>query len=425
MPGGEPLQVMVCSTGAAGLSGVRRAVRLANRRAAAGRRLRLLLDPRLVRDTVGIDPGVRVVELADPDPGNRYLCREQADADRVFETLLAHGWQSQPVTLTFVGCAALALTVVRARRLLGLFRDATIETVDLEPLTGTVAGTPSEVFARWAAGYVRRYAGTVLRADGTPLSRVSVVIPLFDHEQRVHEAVASVRRDLPEAEIVVVNDGSADLATNRLFDGLSGVVKVSQESQGLSAARNAGIRHGHGDYVVPLDADDTIRPGFLDAARRALDGNADLAYLVGYTQYTGPRHTTYAPAGFIPELSLFMHTHGRATGMYRKEVLQGVGGYDRRFPTSEDWEIQIALYRAGHLTDVLPIVAHRSQGDADRVQSALDERIRHRPVQQIMRKHLPMLDAGDLRVGMLVLAHLWDTEYEPCLPSPPWRSLPV
>jgi GT2 family glycosyltransferase len=354
-----------------------------------------------------------LIELDPRRPGHWYFCEEHADADRVFDTLIARGFEAQPAALIFVGCPALALTVVRARRLLGLFPNATIETTGPEAATGGSVGTLVEVFTRWAAHYVQRHVTTVLGDLAVAPGRVSVVIPLFNQGRYVHEAIASVRRDLADAEIVVVNDGSTDRETNAVFAGLTGVTKVSQENQGLSAARNTGIRHSTGTYVVPLDADDLIKPGFLATARRALDGNPELAYVVGYSEYIGLLQLTYSPAGFIPELNLFLHTHGKTTGMYRRDALGGIGGYDPRFPAFEDWELQVALYRAGHQTDVLPIVAHLYRRHADSMSFTVSNAIRHRLVQQIMRKHLPMLGVDDLHTGMLVLVHMWKTEYEP------------
>jgi hypothetical protein len=105
---------------------------------------------------------------------------------------------------------------------------------------------------------------------------------------------------------------------------------------------------------VPLDADDQVASGFLASARAALDRHPDIAYLAGYARYTGLLNHTYVPAGFIPELSLFLHTDGKVAGMYRKAALEQVGGYDEDFSAFEDWDVQVALHRAGFQTDIIP-----------------------------------------------------------------------
>jgi glycosyltransferase involved in cell wall biosynthesis len=406
--------VYVCAGGRVTSADLWHVVQLANRRATGDSAVSIVLEPHLAGPNLGLDPGVAIVEARAARPDHMYFCDEQADADRIYDTLTEREWHNEPITFTFVGCTPLALTVVRARRLLGLFRDATIMTDGRAAPDRADAGTLPDVFTRWAGGYVHQFARSVLSAgDARRSGQISVVIPLFNQGRYIREAVASVRRDLPAAQIVVVNDGSTDPTTNRIFDRLRGVTKVSQRNQGLSAARNAGIRHSTGRYVVPLDADDLLPPGFLDAARRALDANPELAYVVGYARYTGLLDQVYAPAGFIPELNLFIHTHGKATGMYRKDVVQSVGGYDPRFNAFEDWELQVALHRAGYQTDVLPVEGQYYRRHAASMSFTYSNHIRHELVQQIMRKHLPMLDADDLHTGMLVLAHLWKTAYEP------------
>lgn len=412
-------RVVVCVSCNAPDIEVRRAVKLANDRAASGHSVDMVLDSAVAALATGMRPDVQLVELGEPPPAYRYFCTEQADADRLFNSLLAGGHQMRPVVLLFVGSAALAITVVRARRLLGLFLNATIELPDHEPAAPTPPGTLAEVFTRWAARYVRRHATTTLRsevagANPTPAADdVSVIIPLYNQGEYVLEAIASVRDGLPKAEIVVVNDGSTESRTNEVFANLTDVVKVAQDNKGLSAARNSGIRHSTGSFIVPLDADDTIRPGFLRAAYRALEGNPDLDYVVGYSQYTGLLNLVYAPAGFIPELNLFVHTHGKVPGMFRRAALDRVGGYDVQFRAFEDWEVQIALHRAGQQTDVIPIIGHNYRRHADSMSFAVSNRIRDHLVHQIMRKHHAMLDIEELRIGMLVLAHFWKNEYEP------------
>ena len=369
----------------------------------------------LIADPAATAPGngVTVVPLADSDTGNWYFCREQQDADRLYRTLLAHSWDPSPARLIFVGCPALALTVVRARRLLGRFRAAVIELAGPEQAPTRAPAEVDEIFTRWAADYVSRHAQSVLPDRATVDGLVSVVVPLFNQGRYVLEAIASVRRDLPEAEIVVVNDGSTDPETRKIFAGLTGVLKVDQDNQGLSAARNAGIRRAAGDFIVPLDADDTLEPGFLRTARRALAGNPDLAYLASHSRYTGLLDLTYVPAGFIPELNLFLHTHGKAPCMFRREAIEAVGGYDPRFRAFEDWEIQVALHRAGRATDVLPVVGHRYRRHADSMTFTVSNGIRGELVRELMDKHLPMLGLDDLRTGMLVLAQLWKSGHEP------------
>ncbi len=89
----------------------------------------------------------------------------------------------------------------------------------------------------------------------TPL--ISCIVPVFNGEATVLEAVASIRaQTYDRIEIVVVDDGSTD-RTSALVRGLGADVRyVWQANAGPIAARNTGIRSSSGDFLAFLDADD-------------------------------------------------------------------------------------------------------------------------------------------------------------------------
>lgn len=105
--------------------------------------------------------------------------------------------------------------------------------------------------------------------------RLSIIIPIYNVSKWLGRCIASVRNQglAPEDyEIIAVNDGSTDDSMQVLADFVareaqSGVktapiIIVNQENQGLSAARNAGFRQAHGNYVWWIDSDDTIEACF-------------------------------------------------------------------------------------------------------------------------------------------------------------------
>ncbi|HEY2830019.1 MAG TPA: glycosyltransferase, partial [Thermoanaerobaculia bacterium] len=71
--------------------------------------------------------------------------------------------------------------------------------------------------------------------------RLSVVIPCYDDGEYVIDAVASVERNAPDAELIIVDDGSAQARTREVLDAMraAGHRVIEQPSSGLSAARNA------------------------------------------------------------------------------------------------------------------------------------------------------------------------------------------
>ncbi len=110
---------------------------------------------------------------------------------------------------------------------------------------------------------------------------VSVVIPCYNQAHFLGEAIESVlAQSYPHLEIVVVDDGSPD-NTEEVAARYPGVRYVRQENQGLAAARNTGLRHSRGDYLVFLDADDRLLPEAVEAGLEHLHAHPECAFAFG------------------------------------------------------------------------------------------------------------------------------------------------
>ena len=90
--------------------------------------------------------------------------------------------------------------------------------------------------------------------------KVSVVIPVYNVRLYLERCVQSVlRQTYKDLEIILVDDGSKD-DSGKLCDQLAlsdqRIRVIHQENQGLSGARNTGIRQATGEYIIFLDSDD-------------------------------------------------------------------------------------------------------------------------------------------------------------------------
>lgn len=98
--------------------------------------------------------------------------------------------------------------------------------------------------------------------------KVSVVIPVYNTEKYVRQAVESVMyQSLKELEIIIINDGSTDgslSAVEKLSNTDQRIQIYSQANQGLSIARNVGISHAHGEYIYFMDSDDLLEEDALE-----------------------------------------------------------------------------------------------------------------------------------------------------------------
>ena len=97
--------------------------------------------------------------------------------------------------------------------------------------------------------------------------KASVIIPCWNVEKWVEDAVNSVLRNtFSDFEVIAVDDGSTD-STGTILERLAAaderVRVVHQSNRGLSGARNGGLDVARGEYVFFLDGDDTFEPEFL------------------------------------------------------------------------------------------------------------------------------------------------------------------
>lgn len=124
--------------------------------------------------------------------------------------------------------------------------------------------------------------------------KISIIIPVYNVKEYLEDCVASVLQMKAEKEIVLVDDGSTD-GSGELCDALGKVhgevAVIHQKNGGLSAARNTGIRHSTGDFVMFLDSDDFIDPVETDAMLRGLKEETQVAMGLYQNYYAAEKKT--------------------------------------------------------------------------------------------------------------------------------------
>jgi len=97
---------------------------------------------------------------------------------------------------------------------------------------------------------------------------ISVIVPIYNAEKYLEKCLASITRQTYTClEIILVDDGSND-QSKKICDSYAKkderIQVIHKENQGVSAARNDGIKKATGDYIAFIDADDYIFPEYFD-----------------------------------------------------------------------------------------------------------------------------------------------------------------
>ena len=101
----------------------------------------------------------------------------------------------------------------------------------------------------------------------------SIIVPCYNAADSIERCLASIRGQSTDCEVIVVDDGSTD-ETWTILDNFSSkdkqIVLVHQDNGGVSTARNAGLEHASGEWVLFCDADDSFKPGALSHLSQCL-----------------------------------------------------------------------------------------------------------------------------------------------------------
>lgn len=189
---------------------------------------------------------------------------------------------------------------------------------------------------------------------------VSVVVPCFNHghflKYTIQSVLASYYKDL---EIIIVDDGSTDdsrIIAEELTTMFSNVYYLFQENSGPSAARNNGISQAHGQYILPLDADDLIGPNYIGEAVKVLNSRPDVKVVYAEAEKFGAVNKRWNLKPFSP-IALAMDNMIYVSAIYRKSDWTRVGGYtEDPVLVREDWEYWIKLLKDGGEVVKLPFV---------------------------------------------------------------------
>jgi glycosyltransferase involved in cell wall biosynthesis len=184
--------------------------------------------------------------------------------------------------------------------------------------------------------------------------QISVVIPAYNCASYIEVAIQSALTQLG-CEVIVVDDGSTD-HTARVVNALicSGLRYVYQPNQGVSVARNHGIRLAKGQFIAFLDADDWFLPGKLVQQADLLMGNSNLGLVQSGWQRVDEQGRVLReikPWEKTPQLTLETWLRFKpvlpSALMIRRDWLEKVGGFDSELEAAEDVDLVCRLALAG------------------------------------------------------------------------------
>lgn len=188
---------------------------------------------------------------------------------------------------------------------------------------------------------------------------VDVVVPVFNGETFIAEALRSIQQQtFPAARIIVADDGSTDGTANVVESFMRADERVTYlklPHTGVSAARNAGIAASSAQFIAFLDADDIWLPEKLERQINTLErGELKAGFVHSSYFFINVRGERLPDQNVVPPkqrgdifmpllLDDYVLSGSASSVLVRRDVLDKAGRFDERLFHGEDWDLWIRL----------------------------------------------------------------------------------
>ena len=182
--------------------------------------------------------------------------------------------------------------------------------------------------------------------------KVSIIIPCYNQGRYVAEAIQSaLDQTYKNIEIVCINDASTDNTRDevaKLAEEHKDIIVFIEnpENKGVIYSRNRAIDTCSGEYILPLDADNMIKPTYVEKAVKILDENPKVGVVYCRVERFGKNKGEWALGNFDTDM-LFCNCVENCS-MFRKTDFLVVGQYKQYMKNGlEDWDLLLSFIDKG------------------------------------------------------------------------------
>ena len=178
---------------------------------------------------------------------------------------------------------------------------------------------------------------------------ISVIVPCYKQADLLPETLESViAQTYQNWECVIVNDGSPDNTEEvaKLFCGKDKRFRyVYKENGGLASARNYGIQHSFGEYILPLDSDDLIGAAYMELAMKQFEAHPETKLVYCIPKKFGAENGVWDLGEYNYATMLWVNIIF-CTCFYRRSDYDKTPGYNPNMKYGyEDWDFLLSLLK--------------------------------------------------------------------------------
>jgi len=182
------------------------------------------------------------------------------------------------------------------------------------------------------------------------MNSVSVIIPSYNRAHTLGRAIDSVlAQTIAPLEIIVIDDGSSDNTAEFVQQHYPTIRYIRQDNQGVSAARNLGIKQAKGDWIALLDSDDEWLTNKLETqlALAEQDPSIPLIHSDEIWIRDGVRVNQMnkhgKAGGWIFQRCLPLCAISPSASMIKRTLFDEVGLFDENLPACEDYDLWLKI----------------------------------------------------------------------------------
>ena len=185
---------------------------------------------------------------------------------------------------------------------------------------------------------------------------VSVIITTYNRLELLKVAIDSVlRQTYNNIEIIIVNDGGSFLAGENIPSYIDNrkIKYIYQENNGLSSARNTGIKHAQGDYIAFLDDDDEWLPEKLNIQLNLMEKEQSILSFTGKNIFINSNFKKYSfRNSYLWMLNFYNFVGTTSSIIISADIIKSVNGFDVSLPQLQDYDLFLRVKSLGTFSGV-------------------------------------------------------------------------
>mgnify|MGYP001194542384 CR=1 FL=1 len=225
--------------------------------------------------------------------------------------------------------------------------------------------------------------------------RISAIIPSYNRLESLKRAINSVlNQDCAVDELIVVDDGSTDNTATYIQQNLPQIKLIQQTNQGVSAARNAGIKRASCDWIALLDSDDSWHYNKISTIKEHHVKQPDIElihsdeiWIRNHVRVNAmDKHQKTGGHVFLRCLPLCVISPSAV--VLKRSLIESVGYFDESLPACEDYDLwlKICCHHSVHYIDLPLITKYGGHEDQLSTQHWGMDRFRIRALSRLIQR---------------------------------------